>query len=208
MAEADADTSHVAIDIVDVDAGRSNSCPVCMEAPEWVAAGPCGHREVCLGCAVRLRFFENDRRCCICRQLCPAVVVTRVVDGGGGGDQQQTVRKASRWAGAYDWYHGGMGAYFDDEEQYEAVRKACFLKPLSPPVEAASEVEQTRAPEQQVSWFVFDIVCAGMFGASAGIPIAVICLKHMYQKVILFLELGLFWSTVAFWLKTSNDESA
>ncbi|KAL6599319.1 hypothetical protein ACP70R_045813 [Stipagrostis hirtigluma subsp. patula] len=30
------------------------------------------------------------------------------------------------------WYHKGMAAYFDDREQYEAVRKMCLAKPSRP----------------------------------------------------------------------------
>jgi hypothetical protein len=44
----------------------SMDCAVCMERAEWVAVGPCGHREVCSRCAVRIRLVDTDRRCCIC----------------------------------------------------------------------------------------------------------------------------------------------
>jgi hypothetical protein len=43
-------------------------CVVCAEPLEWVAIGPCGHREVCALCVVRLRFVLKDDRCCFCKQ--------------------------------------------------------------------------------------------------------------------------------------------
>lgn len=43
-------------------------CVVCAEPLEWVAIGPCGHREVCALCVVRLRFVLKDTRCCFCKQ--------------------------------------------------------------------------------------------------------------------------------------------
>ena len=55
-----------------------DSCAVCADALEWVAYGPCGHREVCSTCVVRLRFVLADRRCCICKTECSFVFVTKV----------------------------------------------------------------------------------------------------------------------------------
>lgn len=53
-------------------------CAVCAEPLEWVAYGPCGHKEVCFTCTARMRFVLNDKRCCICKQDCPNVYVTKV----------------------------------------------------------------------------------------------------------------------------------
>ena len=50
---------------------------VCAEPLIWLAYASCGHREVCSKCVARLRFVMQDRRCVICQQQCPAVVVTR-----------------------------------------------------------------------------------------------------------------------------------
>jgi len=55
-----------------------DSCAVCAESLSWVAYGPCGHREVCSTCVVRLRFVLEDRRCCICKVESPVVFVTKV----------------------------------------------------------------------------------------------------------------------------------
>lgn len=55
-----------------------DSCAVCADHLDWVAYGPCGHREVCSTCVVRLRFVLGDRRCCICKSDCPTIFVTKV----------------------------------------------------------------------------------------------------------------------------------
>lgn len=55
-----------------------DSCAVCAETLEWVAYGPCGHRDVCSTCVARLRFICDDRRCCICKTDCSVVFVTKV----------------------------------------------------------------------------------------------------------------------------------
>ncbi|KAK9266707.1 hypothetical protein L1049_007360 [Liquidambar formosana] len=54
-----------------------DSCAVCAETLEWVAYGPCGHRDVCSTCVVRLRFICDDRRCCICKTESNVVFVTK-----------------------------------------------------------------------------------------------------------------------------------
>ena len=59
-------------------AEMDDSCAVCADALEWVAYGPCGHREVCSNCVVRLRFVLEDPLCCICKTDCPSVFVTKV----------------------------------------------------------------------------------------------------------------------------------
>jgi hypothetical protein len=59
-----------------------DSCAVCADTLEWVAYGPCGHREVCSTCVVRLRFVMDDKHCCICKTLCPSVLVTKVRSSG------------------------------------------------------------------------------------------------------------------------------
>nr|CAB3461861.1 unnamed protein product [Digitaria exilis] len=55
-----------------------DTCAVCAETLEWVAYGPCGHRDVCSTCIVRLRFVMEDNKCCICKTVCPSVFVTKV----------------------------------------------------------------------------------------------------------------------------------
>jgi hypothetical protein len=43
-------------------------CAVCAEPLAWVAAGPCGHTEVCHRCCARLRLVLKDTRCALCKQ--------------------------------------------------------------------------------------------------------------------------------------------
>ena len=50
---------------------------VCAEPLTWLAYASCGHREACSKCVARLRFVMQDKRCVICQQQSPAVVVTR-----------------------------------------------------------------------------------------------------------------------------------
>ena len=142
--------SHVIdIDAAAAAAGGRRSCAVCMETLEWAAIGPCGHGEVCAGCALHIRVFQNNRLCCICRSPCRVVVVTNpdaiAAAGGGGGGGWPAVSSRlprSRTGGGYSqvegrvgeyWYHAGMEAFFDDERQYEAAQAAAQLGPPPPP---------------------------------------------------------------------------
>lgn len=52
-------------------------CAVCAGELNFTAYGPCGHKETCSKCVIRLRFVLNDKRCVICQQESPAVFVTR-----------------------------------------------------------------------------------------------------------------------------------
>ena len=65
---------HFSIKLIKME----DCCAVCAEPLEWVAYGPCGHNEVCFTCTARMRFVLNDKRCCICKQDCPSVYVTKV----------------------------------------------------------------------------------------------------------------------------------
>uniref|UniRef100_A0A0E0FHR4 RING-type domain-containing protein n=1 Tax=Oryza nivara TaxID=4536 RepID=A0A0E0FHR4_ORYNI len=102
------------------------SCAVCMEPLEWVAVGPCGHRVVCPACAARVRSAPKpDHLCCICRTLCPTVLVTKAAAAADGelpfSEMPATTQDGQ--VGEY-WYCAAMSAYFDDERQYEATAKA------------------------------------------------------------------------------------
>ncbi|BBN12653.1 E3 ubiquitin-protein ligase ZNF598 [Marchantia polymorpha subsp. ruderalis] len=106
-------------------------CAVCAEPLEWVGYGPCGHREVCFTCIARLRFVLNDKRCCICKQDCPQVYVTKAL-----GDYTRVVtdwkvlpsRLGSSTAEGGDlWYDNVVEAYFDDEEPYKTIKAMCRL---------------------------------------------------------------------------------
>ncbi|KAF8387697.1 hypothetical protein HHK36_026351 [Tetracentron sinense] len=106
-----------------------DSCAVCAEALEWVAYGPCGHREVCSTCVARLRFICDDRRCCLCKTECNIVFVTKAL-----GDYTRIINDFSVFpsdptdgkAGPY-WYHEDTQAYFDDLDHYKMVKAMCRL---------------------------------------------------------------------------------
>jgi hypothetical protein len=123
---------HV-IDVnVDTTAARPpelHECAVCMERLRWVAVGPCGHREVCSKCAIRIRSVDRNRQCCICRTPCPAVVVTGRSRAGDGKHIYNKVSSMTLAAnegrvGSY-WYHKASAAYFDDERPYNEATRAC-----------------------------------------------------------------------------------
>ncbi|XP_074577261.1 uncharacterized protein LOC141833673 [Curcuma longa] len=106
-----------------------DSCAVCADPLEWVAYGPCGHREVCSTCVVRLRFVLGDRRCCICKTECPVIFVTKAL-----GDYTRVVADFSVFltgategkTGQY-WYHEDTQAYFDDADHYKMIKAMCRL---------------------------------------------------------------------------------
>ncbi|TVU05928.1 hypothetical protein EJB05_49114, partial [Eragrostis curvula] len=157
-----AQTSHAVV--IDIDDG----CAVCTEPLEWVAVGECGHRDVCFGCAARLRFFQDDRRCCICRAQCPDVVVTRA-RGGGGGASPPCGQPEARFLGfqplagapgppgrCYYWYHAGIAAFFDDWRPYKMARDHLCVRPTPPPPSSPAStssgsvvVNLDNAPSQQ-----------------------------------------------------------
>ncbi|EFJ37742.1 hypothetical protein SELMODRAFT_38409, partial [Selaginella moellendorffii] len=101
-------------------------CAVCAEPLEWIAYGGCGHREVCATCTARLRVVLDDKRCCICKQECPFVFVTKVrfflwflldselTDSLSTGHQSGNL-----------WFEADIGAYFDDEDEYKRIKAMC-----------------------------------------------------------------------------------
>ncbi|KAM0892796.1 hypothetical protein ACQ4PT_025515 [Festuca glaucescens] len=134
---AAANHCHV-IDVVTVDTTAArplelHECAVCMERLRWVAVGPCGHREVCSKCAVRIRSVDGNRLCCICRTPCPAVLVTRRSRTGDDGKLVYNDKVSSLELAAHEgrvgkgsyWYHKASAAYFDDERQYNEAQRVC-----------------------------------------------------------------------------------
>ncbi|KAK7284535.1 hypothetical protein RJT34_19282 [Clitoria ternatea] len=104
-------------------------CAVCAEPLEWVAYGPCSHREVCSTCVARLRFICDDRRCCICKTECNLVFVTKAL-----GDYTKMINDFSTLpleiregkVGSY-WYHEDTNAFFDDVDHYKMIKAMCRL---------------------------------------------------------------------------------
>ncbi|GAB2282126.1 hypothetical protein Dimus_016682 [Dionaea muscipula] len=106
-----------------------DSCAVCADTLEWVACGPCGHRDVCSTCVARLRFICDDNRCCICKSECNVVFVTKAL-----GDYTRMISDFSTLPsvvregkfGSY-WYHEDTQAFFDDMDQYKMIKAMCRL---------------------------------------------------------------------------------
>ncbi|XP_061366223.1 E3 ubiquitin-protein ligase HEL2-like isoform X2 [Gastrolobium bilobum] len=104
-------------------------CAVCAEPLEWVAYGPCLHREVCSTCVARLRFIFDDRRCCICKTECNLIFVTKAL-----GDYTRMINDFSALplevregkVGSY-WYHEDTNAFFDDVDHYKMIKAMCRL---------------------------------------------------------------------------------
>ncbi|XP_068659153.1 uncharacterized protein [Aristolochia californica] len=104
-------------------------CAVCAEPLQWVAYGPCGHREVCSTCVVRLKFVLDDRRCCLCKTESAVVFVTKAL-----GDYTATISDFSVFGsdaiegrvGKY-WYHEDTGSFFDDADHYKMIKAMCRL---------------------------------------------------------------------------------
>lgn len=65
-------------------------CAVCAEPIQFVGYGPCGHKEACSKCVVRLRVVLNDLRCVICQQEHDSVFITKYM-----GDYTQTLPAAA-----------------------------------------------------------------------------------------------------------------
>ncbi|BAS72768.1 Os01g0567800 [Oryza sativa Japonica Group] len=130
-ADEDDHGHNVGIDDID-DAGDNGSigsdsdvpsCAVCTEPLEWAAVGPCGHRAVCSACAARVRSAPNpDNRCCICRTICPFVVVTKAAAGVVSFSTLPAVASHDDGRVGEYWYCAAVSAYFDDEQQYEAAK--------------------------------------------------------------------------------------
>nr|CAB3475063.1 unnamed protein product [Digitaria exilis] len=120
----------------DDDDGSSCCCVVCTEPMEWVAVGRCGHRVMCSQCMVRIRFFHQNKRCCICRTRCPKVIVTRWPAGAAVGNPPQLPLFAFREGRVgHFWYHKLTAAYFEDQQQYNvgviALDEPLHLYPLA-----------------------------------------------------------------------------
>ncbi|DBA77810.1 hypothetical protein WJX77_007039 [Trebouxia sp. C0004] len=101
-------------------------CAVCAELIQFTAYGPCGHKDACSKCIVRLRVVLEDKRCVICQQEHDSVFVTKNL-----GDFTPTLP-----ATAFPDLQGrelrgelkrlrDANAYFEDEEHFEYLRQLC-----------------------------------------------------------------------------------
>jgi len=134
-------------------------CAVCAEPLEWLAYGPCGHRDVCSTCTARLRFILDDKVCCICKQECPTVVVTKALGDytkGVGDFGTLPVGTNEGKLGNY-WFHSDTQAYFDDEQHYKMIKAMCRLScsacdktngAQEPPKEFKKQVQEFKDRDQ------------------------------------------------------------
>ncbi|XVF41713.1 hypothetical protein PTKIN_Ptkin01aG0302100 [Pterospermum kingtungense] len=106
-----------------------DSCAVCADTLEWVAYGPCGHREVCSTCVIRLRFTCDDYRCCLCKSELKTIFITKAL-----GDYTKVINDFSAFTAdqiegqvGSHWYHEGTQAYFDDLDHYKMIKAMCRL---------------------------------------------------------------------------------
>ncbi|KAF8664081.1 hypothetical protein HU200_011340 [Digitaria exilis] len=135
---------------------------------EWVAVGRCGHRVMCSQCMVRIRFFHQNKRCCICRTRCPKVIVTRWPAGAAVGNPPQLPLFAFREGRVgHFWYHKLTAAYFEDEQQYNVARAAChgILSPFYQPL----------------FWFIFWYTLVISVGAFMGSSFAALTKETVLQ---------------------------
>ncbi|KAI5074232.1 hypothetical protein GOP47_0010193 [Adiantum capillus-veneris] len=98
-------------------------CVVCAEPLEWIAYGICGHRDVCSRCIARLRFVLNDKRCCICKQECSSVFVTKAL-----GNYTKVIHDFEILHKSGDfWYEKNTQAFFDSKDHFAMVKAMCRL---------------------------------------------------------------------------------
>ena len=71
-------------------ASMDECCAVCAEPIQFIGYGPCGHKEACSKCVVRLRVVLHDQRCVICQQEHDSVFITKYM-----GDYTQTLAAAA-----------------------------------------------------------------------------------------------------------------
>ncbi|KAK3259001.1 hypothetical protein CYMTET_31979 [Cymbomonas tetramitiformis] len=104
-------------------------CAICAEPLEWVAMGPCGHRDACSKCTTRLRFVLKDTKCCFCKQDCPCVFVTKSLGDytATPGEEGFASLSSRAQAGGELHFHEPTGAYFDDISHLREIEKTTNL---------------------------------------------------------------------------------
>ncbi|CAN6217436.1 unnamed protein product [Urochloa humidicola] len=201
-AQPDADSNVDAIiDIADA-AGPSRDCIVCTEPAEWVAVGPCGHGEVCVACAVRLRFHGGNWRCCICRAFCPTVVVTRNAAGGLPQEEGDAFPKpppvaTKGVAAAHAYFASGMAAYFDDERQYEKARRMCLEPHPSLGSSHAPTQEQDYSRWEQVVVIILAIIVT-LIGCGTGALVAMSLFGNWRKRIPFVIAGGFLFDMIAY----------
>ena len=59
-------------------AGSLHVCGLCASGYSIVAVHPCGHRDICAKCDLKMRTVVNDRRCCFCKNATETVIYAAV----------------------------------------------------------------------------------------------------------------------------------
>eukprot|EP00884_Botryococcus_braunii_P010308 jgi/Botrbrau1/19279/Bobra.0073s0026.2 len=107
-------------------------CAVCAEPLEWTAYGPCGHKEACSKCVVRLRAVLNDQRCVICQAQHTAVIATKFMGTFTviKPPEYFNTLKAQTKEGEL-LYLPAARIYFDDRDHFNETKKLCsFTHPV------------------------------------------------------------------------------
>eukprot|EP00890_Picochlorum_soloecismus_P004624 jgi/Picsp_1/5162/NSC_02525-R1_protein len=127
----------------------SDHCIVCADTLEFTAYGPCGHKDTCSKCVMRLRTVLNDDRCVYCQQPAQRVFVTRYA-----GDFTKILNSDEFLkldtlvqSGEYK-YLPEAKAYFDDFRHYDVLRKFCTYS--HPGVGDGKTFKSLKALQQQL----------------------------------------------------------
>ena len=62
----------------DSSAASLHVCGLCASGYSVVAVHPCGHRDICAKCDLKMRTVVNDRRCCFCKNATETVIYAAV----------------------------------------------------------------------------------------------------------------------------------
>eukprot|EP00873_Tetraselmis_striata_P040719 jgi/Tetstr1/460983/TSEL_006135.t1 len=122
-------------------AAMEECCFICAEPLEWLAYGPCGHKEACSKCVMRMRFVLKDTRCVMCQQEAPAVLVTRALGSFTASAPPEVFSSLSHKNSREKGYHclRSIDAYFDDQDHFQHMRRMCsFSHPAASSTDGAN----------------------------------------------------------------------
>jgi hypothetical protein len=170
-----------------------------------VAVGPCGHREVCANCAVRMRFFDRNwqRSVSVARSVPPWSSQTQTLaaldPSSSRGIRSRLPRAAAlgRWRGAGGQVLVGVAAYFDNPEQYEKARLMCLRS-------SSSSLHHHPAPRDEGdalpddAWVLVLIGVVGIVGGLLnGLPVALhLQLQHWHHRIQVVLAFGFLYGAI------------
>ena len=106
------------IPAVEASAGVSfHVCGLCASGYDIAAVHPCGHRDVCAKCDLKMRTVVNDRRCCFCKNATDTVIYAAV-------ERQESFRELLPMC---HQRNDEWGAVFDCTETQDAVHDLIAL---------------------------------------------------------------------------------